>query len=106
MEREERYFEMLVVTELIEQEFAALRHWIDLRKQAIDQCRNCPTPPQDVVKQLLNTGDEVLHRLGQINRLVSGREATFARPAGTAAFDQLLPNGRAAPQGSAARTRH
>jgi hypothetical protein len=82
VEENERYFEMVVVTELIEQEFAVLRHSIDLRKQAIDHCRDFPMPPQDVVDQLRATGDEILRRLGEINRLVRGREATFTRPPG------------------------
>ena len=82
MGEREQYFEMEVVTELIEQEFTALRHWIDLRKQMIEHCRNCPKPPEDVLKKLQVTGDEVLRRLGEINRLVMGKEATFARGAG------------------------
>ena len=80
MGHQERCFAMVVVTELIEQEFAALRRWIDLRKETIDRCRNCPMPPANILKQISVTGDEVLHRLGKINRLVTGREATFASP--------------------------
>jgi 16S rRNA U1498 N3-methylase RsmE len=90
MGEQERYFEMVVVTELIEQELAALRHWIDLRKEAVEQCRNYPNPPADVLKRIQVTGDEVLRRLGQINRLVTAREATFARPAGVTGFDRVL----------------
>ena len=79
---DDRYFEMVVVTELIEQEVAALRRWIDRRKEVIDQCRNCFMAPPDVLEGMLFTGDEVLHKLGQINRLVTGKEATFARRVG------------------------
>lgn len=83
MRQAEPYFEMAVVTELIEQELGALRRSIDLRKQEIDHCRDFPKPPQDVVDELRFIGDEVLRRLGAINRLVAGREATFTQPAGT-----------------------
>ncbi|HEV2378897.1 MAG TPA: hypothetical protein VG206_03765 [Terriglobia bacterium] len=80
MREGEPYFEMAVVAELIEQEFAALRQSLDLRKQVIDHCRDFPMPPQDVVDQLRGTGDEILRKLGEINRLVRGKEATFTRP--------------------------
>jgi hypothetical protein len=46
----------------------------------IDHCRNCSNPPQEVVDQLAFTGDEILRRLGGINRLLAEREATFAWP--------------------------
>ncbi|HEV2379463.1 MAG TPA: hypothetical protein VG206_06665 [Terriglobia bacterium] len=80
MQEGEPYFELVVVAELIEQEFADLRQSLDLRKQVIDHCRDFPMPPQDVVDQLRVSGDEILRKLGEINRLVRGREATFTPP--------------------------
>jgi hypothetical protein len=80
MERKDRLFEMMIVAELIEQELVALRHSLDLRKRTIDHCRNCSNPPQGVVDELAFTGNEILQRLGHLNRLLIGREATFARP--------------------------
>ena len=98
MRKDEGYFEMVVVTELIEQELAALRQWVDRRKETIDVCRNCLAPPADLVKQLWATGDQVLRRLGQINRLTRGTEATFARPGGGTGFDWLLSPGETEPK--------
>jgi len=73
-----RCFEIVVVAELIEQELVALRRSLDLRKRTIDLCRNCSNPPQDVVDRLAFSGDEILRRLGEINRRLTGREATFS----------------------------
>jgi len=77
VEARDWYFETQVVTELIEQEYAVLREWIDRRKQMINHFRNSTKPPDDDVRQLLVMGDEVWRRLGEINRLAVGREATF-----------------------------
>jgi hypothetical protein len=88
----EDYFELEVIAELIEQEFAAMRRWLDLRKQSIHRCRKSPRPPDDALQKLRLSGDEVLRRLGEINRLLMGAEATFMRPPEATWLD--LANGR------------